>query len=124
MPYPSYTNFVSKVDADGNEVAGIHLPPVAAPTGTYTGWALRAAPFAENDGGESAGQYIPFKTTKAERITAGDARLSLEERYGNHNGYVEAVTKAVQNLVKNRLLLPEDATSYISEAEQSNVLQH
>jgi len=123
MTYPSYTNFVSKVDADGNEIAGIHLPPVAAPTGTYTGWALRAAPFAENDGGESAGQYIPFKITKAERIAAGDPRPSLQERYNDHNGYVEAVTKAVQNLVKNRLLLHEDAANYIREAAQNDVLK-
>jgi hypothetical protein len=29
---------VCAVDADGNEVAGIRLPPIAVPLGAYTGW--------------------------------------------------------------------------------------
>ena len=29
---------VCAVDADGNEVAGIRLPPIAVPFGTHTGW--------------------------------------------------------------------------------------
>ena len=37
----AYPVFVSKVDQDGNEVAGIRMPPVEAPVATTTGWALR-----------------------------------------------------------------------------------
>ena len=88
----AYPIFVSKVDRDGNEVAGIRLPPVEAPIATTTGWALRRAGFGENEGCEANGQHIAFKTTKAERMAAGDPRLSLEERYKNHEGYVAAVT--------------------------------
>ena len=33
-----YETRVCAVDADGNEVAGIRLPPIAVPLGTYTGW--------------------------------------------------------------------------------------
>ena len=40
---PAYPIFVSKVDQDGNEVAGIRMPPVEAPIATTTGWALRRA---------------------------------------------------------------------------------
>lgn len=120
---PTYVNFVSKVDNDGNEVAGIRLPPVAAPTATTTGWALRQQAFGANEGCEGAGQSIPFRTTKAERVAANDPRLSLEERYRNHAGYVEATGKAVNNLVRQRLLLPEDAQEYIKNAEASNVLK-
>jgi len=119
----AYPNFVSKVDRDGNEIAGIRLPPVAAPIATLTGWALRREGFALNDGGESGGQNIPFKTTKAERIAAGDPRLSLEERYGTHDKYVEAVTKAAQHLQAQRLLLPDDVQQYIDAAKASNVLK-
>jgi hypothetical protein len=119
---PAYTNFVSKVDKDGNEVAGIHLPPVAAPTATLTGWALRREGYGLNDGAESAGQNIPFKKTKAERVAAGDPRLSLEERYGTHEGYVQAVTRAVDSLKQLRLLLPADAQKYIDDAKASDVL--
>ncbi|MBS1665320.1 MAG: hypothetical protein JST68_30025 [Bacteroidetes bacterium] len=118
---PIYPNFVSKVDSDGNEVAGVRLPPVAAPVGTMTGWALRAAGFAENDGGESSGQYIPFQKTKAARLAAGDPRLSLEERYGTKEGYIEAVTRVVKQLEAQRFLLEEDAQRYIQTARESNV---
>src|SRR4030095_12272158 len=81
---PSYAHFVSRVDADGNELAGIRLPEVAAPTGTTTGWGLRRAENGENDGCEAAGQYIPFKATEIERAAAGDPRRSLEARYKTH----------------------------------------
>ncbi|WP_460969289.1 alpha/beta hydrolase domain-containing protein [Spirosoma migulaei] len=120
---PTYVSFVSRVDRDGNEVAGIHLPSVAVPTATTTGWALRSAGFSENEGCEGAGQYIPFKATKAERIAANDPRLSLEERYHTHMSYVKAVTKSVNDLVKQRLLLPNDAQEIIKSAEASTVLK-
>ena len=121
--HPVYQNFVSKVDQDGNELAGIRLPPVAAPVATLTGWALRRDGYGLHDGGESAGQNIPFKTTKAERLAAGDPRLSLEERYGTHDKYVEAVTKAARRLEVQRLLLPEDVQQYTRMARESKVLQ-
>jgi hypothetical protein len=120
---PFYQNFVSKVDQDGNEIAGIRLPPVAAPVATLTGWALRSEGFGLNDGGEAAGQSILFKKTKAERLAAGDSRLSLEERYGTHDRYVAAVTKAVNELAAQRLLLPQDAQQYIKAAENSDILR-
>jgi hypothetical protein len=119
---PAYPIFVSKLDQDGNELAGIRLPEVAAPVATTTGWALRRTGFSENEGGESDGQHIPFKTTKGERIAAGDPRLSLEERYQDHNGYVQEVTRAAQNLGKQRFLLASDVQRYIEAAQASNVL--
>jgi hypothetical protein len=119
---PAYPIFVSKLDRDGNEVAGIRLPEVEAPIATTTGWALRRAGFGENEGGESDGQHIPFKITRAERIASGDPRLSLEERYRDHEGYVLAVTKAAQKLEKQRLLLPADVQRYVEAAQSSNVL--
>ncbi|GAB3030875.1 alpha/beta hydrolase domain-containing protein [Spirosoma pulveris] len=115
---PSYVNFVSKVDKDGNEVAGIRLPPVASPIATTTGWALRRAEYGENDGCEGAGQYIPFKATKAERLSTNDPRLSIQERYQTHEGYVNAVRKSVQLLIKQRFLLAEDGEQYIKAAQE------
>ena len=66
--------------------------------------------------------FIPFKTTKAERLTAGDPRLSLEEGYADHQGYVEAVTKA-SNDVKGGFLLPDDGQQIIADAEKSEILR-
>src|SRR5690606_24640403 len=52
---PTYPHFVSKVDKDGNEVAGIRLPPVVAPIATTTGWGLRQEQFGGPDGCEASG---------------------------------------------------------------------
>jgi hypothetical protein len=120
---PAYPIFVSKVDKDGNEKAGVRLPPVEAPVATTTGWALRDAAHGGNDGCESDGQHIPFLTTKAERKAAEDPRHSLEERYKSHAGYVKAVRKAAENLEKRGFLLPADVQVYVDEAETSSVLQ-
>ncbi len=119
-----YPSFVSKVDADGNEIAGVRLPPVAAPVATYTGWGLRAATFggSATDGCESAGQTLNFAATAAARIASGDPRLSVAERYGTHAGYVAAVMAAANALHDRRLLLPADVTAYINAAQASTVL--
>jgi hypothetical protein len=122
---PVYPSFVSKVDDDGNEVAGVRLPDVAAPIATTTGWGLRSAAFGGGpwDGCEASGQWIPFATTKAERQSAGDPRPSLQERYKDHAGYVKEVAKEARKLQARRLLLPEDVQRYIDAAAASSVLQ-
>jgi hypothetical protein len=117
-----YPSFVSKVDADGNEIAGVRLPPVAAPIATTTGWALRATAFGGPDGCEASGQMIPFPVTAAQRAATGDPRLSVAERYGNKAGYVTAVTNAANALKARRLLLDADVNAYISAAQASTVL--
>jgi hypothetical protein len=115
VPGHDYAVMVPKVDPDGNEIGGIRLPDLAAPLGTYTGWNPRRAGFAD---GELCllGSYIPFATTKAERVAAGDPRPSLEERYPSHDAYVEAVASAAHELREARLLLDEDVERYIEGA--------
>jgi len=105
---PIYPSFVPKTDSDGNEIAGVRLPDVTVPLATYTGWALRAGPQA-NDGCEAAGQYIPFARTQADRLASGDPRPSVEERYPSFGEYRSAVMRAIDDLVKDRLMLCEDA---------------
>jgi hypothetical protein len=114
-PYPV---FVPKTDADGNDIAGIRIPEVAVPLATYTGWALRDD---GHDGCDAAGQRIAFAKTKADRLSAGDPRLSLEERYPDHAAYVQLVTRAAEELKAQRLLLPEDADAYIAAAQAAAV---
>jgi hypothetical protein len=84
---------------------------------------LRRAEFGENEGCEANGQHIAFKSTKAERLAAGDQRRSLEERYATHDGYIDAVTKAAEKLQQQRFLLPSDVQRYIEQAAASNVLR-
>jgi hypothetical protein len=114
---PIYPSFVPKTDSDGNEIAGIRLTELEVPLATYTGWALRRGAQA-NDGCEGSGQYIPFKKTQAERIASGDPRASVQERYKSYDAYAKAVTRSIEGLVKNRLVLCED-----SAAMQTRLLQ-
>lgn len=123
IPDREYAVLVPKVDADGNEIAGIRPAALQAPIATYTGWNLQRAGFAEGQLCQNSGSYIPFRRSKAERDAAGDPRLSLEERYGNHAGYVDAVRQAANRQVAERYLLPEDAKTIVDRAEKSDVLQ-
>ncbi|HVE50840.1 MAG TPA: alpha/beta hydrolase domain-containing protein [Casimicrobiaceae bacterium] len=117
----AYHTRVAKVDADGNEIAGIRLPEVAVPLGTYTGWNLYKAPFPEGALCDRDGSYSPFAATRAEREAKGDPRLSLEERYGTHENYVAAVRTNAAELARQRLLLPSDAGDYIARAKSDAV---
>jgi hypothetical protein len=116
----SYRPLVSKVDAAGNEVAGIRLPDIAAPVGTYTGWNLYKAPFPEGEVCDRDGSFIAFAKTKAERMAKNDPRPSLEELYGNHAGYVRKVEAATAALVRQRLLLQEDAERMVERARRTD----
>ena len=117
-PYPA---LVPRTDADGNDVAGIRLPDVAVPLATYTGWNLRAVPPGANDGCDASGQKIDLSETQADRLASGDPRLSIEERYPTHDGYVNAVTRAATDLEQQRLLIDQDVQQYIRTAEQSAI---
>lgn len=114
----TYPSIVSKVDSDGNEIAGIRLPPVSVPVGTTAGWNLRADAFSGPDGCESSGTLIPFGLTQAARQTLGDPRPSLTERYGTHANYAAQVTAAANALQAQRLLLPADVQKYTTAAQQ------
>ncbi|MDR3699729.1 MAG: alpha/beta hydrolase domain-containing protein, partial [Candidatus Sulfopaludibacter sp.] len=50
-------------------------------------------------------------------------RLSLQERYKTHQGYVDVVRKAAAKAVGERFLLPADAARLVAEAEASDVLK-
>ncbi|WP_336491948.1 alpha/beta hydrolase domain-containing protein [Methylobacterium nigriterrae] len=113
-----YRPLVPRVDADGNDVAGIRLPAIAAPRATFTGWNLYADPFPTGALCDREGSQLPFARARAEREASGDPRLSLEERYPDQEAYVAAVTKSVDGLVTDRLLLREDGDRLIKAARQ------
>jgi hypothetical protein len=117
---------VPRVNADGNELGGVPLVLNDAPLGTYLGWNVTAGgtrPFHEGQLCNYVGGMIPFAKTKAERVANGDPRLSLEERYKDHAGYVAAVRKAAANAVAQGFLLQEDADALIAQADASKVLK-
>ena len=117
----AYTILVPKVDRDGNDLAGIRLPVVQVPIGTYTGWNLQPRRLAQDELSGLLGSFIHFAKTKAERNKLHDPRLSLKERYKNHNDYVKKVSGAARILVDQRYLLPDDAERTIKEAKKRRV---
>ncbi len=117
----SYGVLVPQVDVDGNDLAGIRSVFVQVPIGTYTGWNLGRKDRFENGFCNLQGSFIPFAATRLERDAAGDVRPSLEERYPTKQAYVTAMRMAADRLVGARLLLPEDATRLVTEAEQAGV---
>ena len=113
----------AKVDADGNELGGVPVVLRDAPLGTYTGWNITASGFYAGRLCSYAAGMIPFATTRAERLANGDPRFSLEERYKDHAGYVQAVRNAAANAVKRGFLLQMDADALVAAAEGSSVLR-
>jgi hypothetical protein len=121
---PVYT---PKVDADGNETPVGGLPTVLgqAPIGTYVGWNLTSLGWYTGQvipGAGGSGAFWPFWDTKANRTANNDPRLSLEERYGTHVGYVCVVAEATSKAMGQRFLLASDAPGLITLASASNVL--
>jgi hypothetical protein len=113
---------VPRVDADGNELGGVPVVLREAPLGTYLGWNVVADGFHKGKICNYAGGMIPFAKTRAERLATGDPRLSLEERYKTHEGYVDAVRAAAAKAVKQGFLLQEDGDRLVAEASASTVL--
>ena len=118
-----YRSLVSRVDADGNDVAGVRLPDIAVPLATYTGWNFYKAPFPEGELCDRDGSYIPFPATKEAREKSGDPRRSIEERYRDPAAYVALVRMAADRLVKERLLLPDDAEAFVERARTKQLAQ-
>ena len=113
---------VPRVDADGNELGGVPIVLREAPLGTYLGWNIVADGFHKGKICNYAAGMISFARSRAERMANGDPRLSLEERYKTHDGYVAAVKAAATKAVASKFLLQEDADRLVAEAAASNVL--
>ena len=111
-----YPVLLPKPDLDGNTIAGIRLPMIEAARATYTAWnpmkGSAAATLCNQQGG-----VLPLANTREERLSRGDPRLSLEERYSTPDAYVKAVEAAAQRLVAERVLLAADAAEMIEAAK-------
>jgi hypothetical protein len=117
-----YAILVPQVDTStGLTLAGIRSVEARAPLGTSLEFNYVATPGIV-DLANLTGSFIPFHKTQAARLAAGDTRPSLEELYGDQNGYVAAVTSAANTLVSQRLLLQRDADAIIAKAIANPVL--
>jgi Alpha/beta hydrolase domain len=110
---------VPQVDGDGNERDGVHLPEITVPLATYTGWNLRDPSIGVPDQRVPFEvSYLPFPRTAEERKQTGDPRKSIAERYTGREDYMACFTSAVDDLVKQRWILPEDRAALIHRGEQ------
>jgi hypothetical protein len=100
----AYRTLVSRVDADGNEVAGVRLPDIAVPLAAYTGWNEYKPPYPKGELADRDGSYLVFPAEK------------IAQRYRNHADYAAKVEAVVAQLLKDRLLLQEDADRYLERA--------
>jgi len=110
---------VPRTDEDGNEVGGIPSVLRMVPLGTYLGWNVTAFGYFKGRTCGFSGGFIPFAKTRAERLASGDPRLSLEERYGTHEAYVERVRAAARQLVEQGFLLRDDAGAVGGRAREA-----
>jgi poly(3-hydroxybutyrate) depolymerase len=114
-----YVVKVPKSGADGNDLGTLLPPEVAVPLATYTGWNLRSrSAGAEGMLASLTGSYIPLAKTRSERRASGDPRASIEERYGTFDEYKRRFAAACADLVKQRLLLPEDAERLLASRDK------
>jgi hypothetical protein len=112
-----YPLFVPRTGPDGNVVAGIRLPIVAAARATYTGWNPVAGAEGSQDLCTQMGGVLPLPAHE----TAGDPRPSLDKLYPTHGAYESAVKAAAAELVASRLLLPFDAEAAARAAQDSTL---
>jgi hypothetical protein len=122
-PFPT---LVPQVDADGNELGGIHLPEITVPLATYTGWNLRdPAIGAASQRIAMIGSYLQFPKTAAERKQSGDPRKSVAERYASREAYLGEFAKATDDLVRQRWILPVDRAALLQRGgEEWDLLGH
>ena len=112
-----YTILIPAVDADGNDIAGVRVPMVEAPLGTYAGWNVRGRGFGFGAMHQFTGSYIPFPDTDSEAEMTGDPRASVLARYRNAGNYVDAIEAAARRLVDERLMLEEDVARVVARAQ-------
>jgi hypothetical protein len=114
-----YRVLVPQVNSDGNDLAGIRLPEVAVPIGTYTGWNVTVPQLSElRYLSGLVGGFEPFARTKEQRLANGDTRLSIAERYSGRPDYLVKVRRAADDLVRQRFLRVEDVPAVLQAAER------
>ena len=112
-----FVTFVSAVDGDGNERAGIRPPELRVPLATFMGWNPRhPEQGAPGDIMAMMGSTLAFARTAPDRARTGDPRASIEERYTNREGYLARVRQDAGAMVAARQLLAEDVDAVVERA--------
>lgn len=100
-----YAGFVSALDADQNETAGIHLPDLTSPVGSHGGWNPRHP---DNGAPDLMAHFVGF--------TSFWPRTEIARRYGGRETYQRRVEADAEALAAARRILPEDAALVVENA--------
>lgn len=116
---PAFPILVPQVNADGNERDGVRLPELTVPLATITGWNLRDSSIgAPTERVSFEASYIPFARTAEDRKQSGDPRPSISERYTNEEDYLHRYAQALDELIKQCWILPEDREALLTRARE------
>ena len=114
-----FLTMVSQVDQDGIEAAGVRLPEIQVPLGTYTGWNMRDPGIGAPDAMINlVGSFFPFARTRAEREANKDPRLSIEERYASRDDYLGKISRSAGELVRSRYIMKSDVDRIVQRATE------
>jgi hypothetical protein len=111
-PYPF---LVPQLDRDGNEIAGLRLPDIQVPLGTYTGWNIEKS---TPEMIAFTGSFFAFARTRAERESRRDPRPSIEERYKDKSDFLAKYEAAARDCVTRRLVLDRDVPAMVERASR------
>ena len=110
---------VPAIDADGNERDGVRLPEISVPLASYLSWNLRDPSIgAPNERVAFELSFVPFPRNEAERQRARDPRRSIADRYEDHDDYIARFANALDKLIQQRFILPEDHSAILQRGEQ------
>ncbi len=110
-PPPADDRPAVKIDLDGNETSGLCMPDQALPVATFVSFNAQR----DKSGKPCAGGVLlPFPAMRAAREASNDPRLSLMERYGSRAYFVATLRVIADKLVREKLLLPQDADAYVA----------
>jgi len=110
---------VPAIDADGNERDGVRLPEISVPLASYLSWNLRDPSIggpAERVPFELS--FVPFPKTEADRRQSRDPRRSIADRYEDHDDYIARFANALDKLIQQRWILPEDRSAMLERGQE------
>ena len=113
---PGDDRFVPRIDHDGNTHSGLLLPNHILPIATTLSFSINQQ---GSEGSCPARSVMPFSPDKATREKSHDPRQSLVERYGSRTYFVATMRVVAEKLVKEKLLLRQDAESYVRAAKDA-----
>jgi hypothetical protein len=95
-------------DAQGNSRVGAKMPDSLVPLATFVGYSVRRSGFVEGDQNSLGSSQLAFSL----QDTRADPRKSVKALYGSVSGYLTQWNVAIDKLVADRLILPDDAALY------------